>query len=317
MPKIKSFLLPFLAAFVFSFAFISLLSGGQTSGKVFSGVDGRLSNSDFQVQGSTVVSIPKPTLKIAEPFLEGSVSARSVLITELDSKIAVFAKASDLVLEPASTTKLATALVAVNMWPVDRSLIVPGTCVGLPGDNMGLVSGEVISLKNLLYGMLLNSASDAICVIYSNDGGLSNFTAKMNELAASLDLNSTYFGNPYGFDSVQGGWQGNKSSVSDLSILASEVLKDPILKEIVSTKNVTVTSTDSVLTHQLKNTNELLGVIPGVYGVKTGTTNNAGQCLITALNYNDRNFLIVILGSSDRYADTRKLINWLESSVSW
>ena len=280
------------------------------------GVVGKVDDSHFSAEIlSNVSQTPTLDFRTAFEFIDTDISALLVLVADLATLTPLYSKSATVSAEPASLSKLVTAMVALKSWPEDRSLIVPANCLGLAGDNMGLMAGEVISLKNLLYGMLLDSDTDATCVIYSNVGGIGVFATEMNNYVATLGLTSTRFGNPVGFDGADG-WEGNTTTANDLAVIAREALKNPILKNIVGTKNITVTSIDGKQAHVLTNTNELLGSL-GVFGLKTGTTNLAGQCLITAVSYNGRDFLLVVLGSSDRYSDTRKLIQWLQSAVSW
>lgn len=297
-----------MAAFVFSVAVFSSLPKSAVNNQQSLGF-----STDSVV--AEVTPIPRPTFQVTAPF-DQNLSAKNVLVADLETLTPLYAKMATVSAEPASLSKLVTALVALKMWPEDRSLIVPANCLGLGGENAGLMAGEIITLKNLLYGMLLNSGTDATCTVYSNAGGVSDFVAEMNDLVSSLGLTNTNFGNPVGFDQTTA-WMGNTTTASDLTVIAREVLQQPLLHEIVGTKNAIVTSLDGTQTHQLKNTNELLGVVPGVYGIKTGTTDLAGQCLITALSFQGRDFLVVILGSFDRFGETKRLISWLENYVSW
>lgn len=308
MLKPKSLALPFLAAFVFSLAVFSSLPKSVATPQQSLG----FSTESVVVE---VTSIPKPTFQVVSPF-DQNLSAENILVADLETLTPLYAKMATVSAEPASLSKLVTALVSLKMWPEDRSLIVPANCLGLGGESAGLVAGEVITLKNLLYGMLLNSGTDATCTVYSNAGGVTDFTAEMNDLVRSLGLTNTNFGNPVGFDQTTA-WAGNITTAGDLAVIARQVLGTPLLREIVGTREIVVTSLDGGQTHPLKNTNELLGAVAGVYGVKTGTTDLAGQCLITATKYQDHDFLIVVLGSYDRFGDTRKLIKWLESNIKW
>lgn len=309
----KLYFLAIAAALAFSFSWYFVTYGAPVPGTV-SGVSSVPSPDRPGFRTAAVVSKPASKFTVSQELNTTGLSARSILVIDLATLTPLYERAATVAAEPASTSKLVTALVALKLWPENRSLIVPASCLGLAGDNIGLTAGEVISLKNLLYGMLLNSATDATCVVYSNVGGITDFAVEMNKYVAGLGLSNTIFGNPVGFDGSDS-WEGNITTANDLSIIAAAVLKNPTLRDIVGTKNIVVTSTDGGVSHNLTNTNELLGVTPGVYGVKTGTTDQAGQCLITALKYNDNNFIIIVLGSSDRYVDTRKIIQWLETGV--
>lgn len=307
--RIKNYFWPFLAAFAFSVALIT--ANSPKANKTFTGVVGNIA-----VTPASVSAIKPAPFTYLTSLTESSVSAKAALVADLKTLNPLFSKQSGVPTEPASLTKIATAVVALNTWSAKEILTVPATCLNLPGSSMKLMAGEKISLKSVLSGVLMLSASDATCVIYANfPGGQRGMVEEMNALSTRLNLKDTAWQNPIGFD--DGDWRGNLSSAADLAALSREALKNEVFREIVGTSFKTVSSVDGSLAHPLQNINQLLGELPEVYGVKTGTTDLAGQCLVTALKYKERDFIVVVLGSSDRYADTRKLIAWLQSSVTW
>jgi D-alanyl-D-alanine carboxypeptidase len=178
---------------------------------------------------------------------------------------------------------------------------------------MGLVSRERINVLNLLYGTLLNSANDAAYTLAENDpGGVSSFVDKMNHLVSSYGLKQTHFANPIGFDD-----SAQYTTAYDLALLSKEFIKNKILTTITSTKSIVVTDADFSYFHSLNNINELLGEIPHLGGLKTGTTPQAGQNLITYYQFAGHPIIIVLLKSEDRFTDTREIINAIDNQLHY
>lgn len=250
-----------------------------------------------------------PFLK--EDVLRPEFSAKAVYAVDVVSgKILIARNESEPVL-PASTTKMATALVALGQYDLDTVLTVGEINIG--GQTMDLVPGERISVQSLLYGLLVFSANDAAEVLAQNyPGGRDSFIASMNQLARNLGLESTHFTNPAGLDEYL-----HFSTAKDLATLAAHALKNPVFAQIVSTPKIDVASTDGGVVHELTNINQLVGRVPGVLGVKTGWTINSGESLVTLVERDGRRVVIALLGSNDRFAETERLIDWIYSSYSW
>jgi len=176
---------------------------------------------------------------------------------------------------------------------------------------MGLFPGEKISIRDLLYGLLVESAGDAAIILGReiSDTDL-KFVSRMNETAKKIGLTSTNFENPSGVDSPS-----HYSSARDLATLARILLNDNEFKNIVKTKEFDAKSTSGYI-HHLANTNKLLdnGMI---FGVKTGKTNLAGECLITLARIKNHDVLIIVMGSKNRFTETTNIISWIGSSYVW
>ena len=256
------------------------------------------------------VSFLHPIL-LADTSLPPKITARSAYLLDLQSGFVLYDKNSLRKLPPASTVKVATALVALDNYKLDEVVVVPSTCVLRTGESiMGLQPGEKITVANLLRGLLVASAGDAACALASHhQEGIPTFVAAMNHLAAALKLEKTYFVNPTGSDSTL-----QYSSAQDLTILTKKALEDPFLCEVVKTKEITVSSNDGKYQHYLKTTNELLGKIPGISGVKTGYTVKAKEVFVFYFKGGGREFLGTVMGSSDRFSDTKDLLAWVLSS---
>ena len=239
------------------------------------------------------------------------ISAQAALAIDLDSGTALYEKNPDAGLLPASTTKIVTALVAMDYYNDGDVLVVNGTSVD--GRKMGLNKGERISAESLLKGLLIYSANDAAEVLAENyEGGREAFINAMNEKSKELSLNNSYFENPTGYDGI-----GHISTARDLVRVAEVAMRNLKFAEIVGKESEEVTSIDGTVVHRLSTTNSLLGEVEGVSGVKTGWTENARENLVTYMEKDGRGLMIAILGSQDRFGETRELIDWIFENYSW
>lgn len=261
----------------------------------------------FRRNNKTFISLPVLPDNISFPI----VSAQSALAVDLESGVALYEKEADMTLLPASTTKIITALVAMDYYPRDAILKVNSTKVD--GQKMDLVSGEEIIVDALLRGLLIASANDAAEVLAQNyPGGRESFIAEMNAKAKEVNLENTYFTNPSGLDS-----DGHKSTARDLVRVSSYAMKNPYFSEIVGNKETTVANVDRRIVHKLVNINELVGSVEGVLGVKTGWTENAYENLVTYVERDGKEVMIAIMGSQDRFGETKELIEWIFANYSW
>lgn len=260
---------------------------------------------------SSSPSIPKaPSFKaaplpISKNLPPPNVSALHIFIMDENSKTVLYQKSATTKIYPASTTKMMTALVVLEHFSLDKVITVTRS---YPiGQNVGFAPGEQVTVEQLLYALLVQSGNDAAEILAENyDGGRTAFIAAMNQKAADLHLVNTHFVNPSGLDE-----DNHYSSAVDLVRLADVALRVPEFARIVSTENAIIS------THVLTNVNELLGKVAGVIGVKTGYTEGAGQSLVTLVDRDSHPVLLSILGSTNRFADTKLLIDWIYSNFSW
>ncbi|HJZ05177.1 MAG TPA: D-alanyl-D-alanine carboxypeptidase family protein [Patescibacteria group bacterium] len=221
-----------------------------------------------------------------------------------NSKAVLYHQLADSEIAPASTTKIVTALVTLENFSLDQVITITRSYPN--GQNLGLEPGEKLTVEQLLYALLVQSANDAAEVLAENFiGGRTSFITAMNAKVAGLGLTHTRFTNPTGLDEP-----GHYSSASDLARLADAAMQNPQFAKIVATENAVIAS------HVVTNVNELLGKVPGVLGIKTGFTDAAGQSLVTLVD-RGHPVIIVVLKSQDRFADTQKLIPWIYSNFSW
>lgn len=271
------------------------------------------SSVDSVIASTNVIEEFEPSLlPQRRGFLDNpEVSARAVYVYEPDAGVVLFDKNADSRLSPASTTKLITVLVVLDYYHMDDVLIVGNLVVD--GKKMDLFYGERMSVENLLYGTLVHSANDAAYVFADNySGGVESFVSAMNKKAKQIGLLNSSFANPAGYDDPR-----QYVTARDLAILGLYVLQEPILSHMVGTKAITVADSSYTYFHKLENVNELLGEIPGVAGVKTGFTTEAGENLVTIVSRNGKRVMLVVLGSGDRFEDTQILIDWVFNEFEW
>jgi D-alanyl-D-alanine carboxypeptidase (penicillin-binding protein 5/6) len=246
-----------------------------------------------------------------------AIEARAAMLLDDASGQVLYAHQAADRLAPASITKLMTALLVVERGRYfDQVTIEAADLVG--GSTMGLARGETLTVRDLLDGALVGSGNDAAYALARHAGArlpgpgqpLTRFVGAMNARASQLGLADTAFRNPAGFDA-----EGHYSTARDLALLARAALRQPVIAQIVATHTATVQATQR--TYTLRNTNQLIGVMPGALGVKTGTTDDAGECLIALVERDGHRLLSVVLGSADRYADTTAVIDWGFAGHRW
>lgn len=239
------------------------------------------------------------------------ISANAAILMDVPSAVILFQKNPYMVVSPASTTKIMTALVSLEHYKLDDVLLVRK--LETVGATMGLSIGDRVTFESVLYGLLVNSGNDAALVLADNyPGGFDAFINKMNEKASELALVRTHFVNPNGFTD-----QEHYTTALDLARLASMAMKNPVFAKIVSTKNIIVTDIFKKKYYRLDNVNKLLGVVPGLTGVKTGWTTEAGECLVASTERDDKKIISVVLGSKDRFSETKELIEWGFGNFTW
>lgn len=242
-----------------------------------------------------------------------SVSARSVVIQDVTSKTLIYTKSPDLPLIPASTTKIMTALVALDVWNDLDTVIEVKNEDRAVGQTIKLQKGEQLTLRNILYGLLVQSGNDAALALADNyPGGYTEFVKAMNVKAKELHLDNTVYKNPSGIEQY-----GHVTTARDLAILAAIAIKNPVISEIVKTRATTITDIAGTAVHELETTNELLGVLPGIKGLKTGWTTNAGECLVSIVERDGHEIVVVVLGSFDRFGETTRLVEWVYAHHNW
>jgi D-alanyl-D-alanine carboxypeptidase len=234
------------------------------------------------------------------------ITGRAAAVMEVSCGALLYSKNAQQRLPPASLAKIATALVAAERADLDQVVDVrvsSGLLVASSGSTvMGLEPGQRMSLRDLLYGLLLPSGNDAAIAIAEHVGGSAiGFVELMNAKAQALGLRNTHFTNPHGLDEP-----GLYSSAFDMALLGRALLVQPELAAIVRTKNYQPAWDGP----QLWNGNELLDLYPETLGIKIGYTEQAGQTIVAAAERDGRRLIVSALGAWDRYSDAINLFEW-------
>ena len=207
----------------------------------------------------------------------------------------------------ASTTKIMSAVIVVENCNLSDIVTITSKAAGVGGSRLGLHTDDKISVNDLLYGLMLRSGNDAaVALAIHTAGSVEEFANLMNQKAEVLGLTNTHFVTPHGLDNSE-----HYTTAYELAKITDYALKNETIAKIVKTKTTTISINGNPM--QINNTNELLGNINGVYGVKTGFTNNAGRCLVTSVKRGDMDLIIVVLGADtrkDRASDSMKLIEY-------
>ena len=239
------------------------------------------------------------------------ITATSAQIIDAKTGFVLWEKNPDAKHLPASTTKLMTALVALEKCLPQT--VVTASGVNKSGSQMGLEAGDRVTVENLIKGLLINSGNDAAQLLASScSDSVSLFVDSMNEKAKSLNMQNTHFANPAGFDDPF-----QYSTAEDLAKLARIAVGNPTFAKIVATKSTVVTDVSGNKTYYLQNVNQLIGEVDGIEGIKTGETEGSLGNLITKTTRNGNSIIAVVLGSHDRFSESKSLIEWAFAAYIW
>lgn len=232
-----------------------------------------------------------------------SLSAESAVLIEAESGKIIFSHNYDKRLGMASTTKIMTGLVAVENSSPDDLIEVDERAVGIEGSSVYLERGERLTVRQLVYSLLLQSANDAAeALAYHVSGGIAEFAEMMNARACEIGLTSTHFTNPHGLYD-----ENHYTTAYELALITREALKNETFREIVATKSYTFSSESK--TRTIVNHNRLLKTYEGCIGVKTGFTKATGRCLVSAAQRDGVTLICVTLNAPDDWNDHRKLLD--------
>lgn len=235
-----------------------------------------------------------------------SINSRSCIIYDRNSHMVLYGKNETKQVKMASTTKIMTSLIIIENCSLSETIEISQKAAGTGGSRLGLKTGDKITIKDLLYGLMLCSGNDAAVALAEYAGGdIQGFAELMNQKASELGLKNTQYESPHGLDS-----DGHYTTAYELAVLSNYALKNETFAKIVGTKNYTVTING--YPKNLSNTNELLGYLNGVYGIKTGFTNGANRCLVTACKRNDMDIICVVLGADTKKFRTQDSIKLIE-----
>ena len=225
---------------------------------------------------------------------------------EADSGDIVFGQNQNARLPMASTTKIMTALVALEKLPLETVVTITPASVGIEGSSIYLVEGEKLTLEQLLYALLLASANDAATAIaVAVAGSVEAFAALMNDKAADLGLVDTHFVNPHGLDHEE-----HYTTAKELALITRAALKSPVFREICSTKRKTIPLHGDEGVRLLLNHTKLLDAYEGCIGVKTGYTKKTGRCLVSAAQREGVTLIAVTLGAPNDWQDHSDMLDY-------
>ena len=237
-----------------------------------------------------------------------SINSRAYVVIDRNTNLVLVGKNENQKRKMASTTKIMTAIIIIENYNLNETTKISKKSAGTGGSRLGLKLGDKITIRDLLYGLMLCSGNDcAVALAEYSSGSVEEFAKKMNQKAIDLGLTNTHFVTPHGLDSDE-----HYTTAYELAILSNYALKNETFAKIVGTKNYTVTINGYSKT--LTNTNELLGNLNGVYGIKTGFTTGANRCLVTACKRNNIDIICVVLGADTKNWRTKDSINLIEYS---
>ncbi|MDP3993210.1 MAG: serine hydrolase [bacterium] len=250
--------------------------------------------------------------------------ANQYLLLDTNTAEVIIGQGEDSSIPIASTTKMTTALVAITKLSLNEVATISNKPPTIQGSKIGLLTGEKITVRSLIQGLLIYSGNDAAFALAETfakePGDYSKFVSEMNDFVASNHLTNTTYGDPAGLDDETG-----RSTPRDLANVARLLLREPFLAETVATQNLTIWSVDGQISHQLKNTNRLIDVsssyyLPNTLGIKTGFTLDAGHSMVAAYKWRDRVLIGVVMNTIESTntasaQEMNKLFRWADSAL--
>ena len=251
----------------------------------------------IEVTASNVSELPKT-------------NSRRYIVYDRISKSMIIGKNEDVKSAMASTTKIMTTIVILEKADLNEKVTVSAKAGGTGGSRLVIKRGDKASVRDLLYGLMLRSGNDAAVALAEHVGGsVKGFAELMNEKAIELGLTNTHFVTPHGLDDAN-----HYTTALELAKLTDYAMDNETFAKIVGTKSTTIYINNQ--SRQINNTNELLGVLNGVVGVKTGFTNNAGRCLVTETKRNNMDIITIVLGADTKKDRTKDSVNLIEYTFS-
>lgn len=254
------------------------------------------------------------TTALAGETKEPNPAAKAALLMDAGNGQVLYEKNAHTLMYPASTTKILTAVIAIESCKLDEVVVVPQEAVGVEGTTIGLQEGEKLTLEDLLYALLLSSANDAaVAIAHHVAGSTEAFARLMNEKAQLIGTKESHFTNPHGLPDPN-----HYVSAYDLAVIARYAMQNPTFRRIVSTQVKQISRPAADRTKgppqvHLWNHNRLLTLYEGSNGIKTGYTTQAGQCLVGAARRGNRELIVILLGSQGwdpLYRDAKLLLDY-------
>lgn len=235
-----------------------------------------------------------------------NIAAKAAVLIDVGSGQVIYEKNADDRLPMASTTKVMTALVALENGNLSDIVVVPPQASGVEGSSMYLEPGENITLENLLYGLMLWSGNDAAVAIALHIGStIEGFAQMMNARAKEIGATNTNFTNPNGLPAAE-----HYTTARDLGLIAAHAMRNPVFRTIVATKQRTIGWEGHEYDRSLTNHNKMLHRYEGANGIKTGFTKSAGRCLVTGALRDGVQLVSVVLNCSDMYGESARMLDY-------
>ncbi|URZ00612.1 D-alanyl-D-alanine carboxypeptidase family protein [Clostridium felsineum] len=240
-----------------------------------------------------------------------NLNATCAIAMDSSTKMRLYEKNADMIVPMASTTKIMTSLVAIKYGNLDKKFTVSKRAASIRGSKVGYKSGEEITLRELLYGLMLRSGNDAaICIAEGIAGSTEKFADLMNEYAVKIGAFNSHFQTPHGLDKDL-----HYCTAYDLAFITSVAKENKVFNDIVSTKDVTAGQYS--FTRSYHNINKILYQIPGADGVKTGFTGKAGKCLVTSVKMNGHDVIFVVLNCTPRWKETKRMYDYVKKNYEY
>ncbi|MCL1789105.1 MAG: D-alanyl-D-alanine carboxypeptidase [Oscillospiraceae bacterium] len=243
---------------------------------------------------AVTVSLPQP-----------SVSAASAIVIDADTGKVFFSKNSDEIRAVASLTKVMTTILTLEAGDLDKQFMVDNQAIHVEGTSMGLRENDIVTRRALCYGMMLPSGNDAAnASAVSVSGSLPEFVKLMNQKAKQIGMKNSTYANPHGLDQA-----GHLSTARDMAVLTAYAMKNSDFREMCKSKTARLEFGNPPYKRSVSNNNKMLFSYEGCIGVKTGFTDNARRCLISAAERNGRTLISVTLNAPDDWNDHIKMLN--------
>ncbi|MBV7276781.1 D-alanyl-D-alanine carboxypeptidase [Clostridiaceae bacterium UIB06] len=240
-----------------------------------------------------------------------NVSARCAVALDSKSKVVLYEKNAYELVPMASTTKIMTALVALKYGDLDRKIEISSKAASIKGSTVGFKKGEKISIKELVYGLMLRSGNDAaIAIAEGISGSVEEFAKLMNECAGEIGVVNTHFETPHGLDKDE-----HYSTAYDLAVVTSKAKTNELFNEIVKSKDVDGNALG--FTRSYHNINKILWQMPEANGVKTGYTGKAGKCLVSSANIQGNDVIVVVLNCTERWKESIKIFEYVNKNYQF
>lgn len=239
------------------------------------------------------------------------VNARCAIALDKETKNVLFEQNAYEIVPMASTTKILTALIAIEQGDLEKEVTISKNACSIRGSKVGYKAGENITLRELVFGLMFKSGNDAAIAIAEELGGsIDGFSEIMNHYARSIGILDSHFESPHGLDSNK-----HYSSAYDLAILTAKGMDYDLFREVVGSKSIDKVKYN--FTRDYSNINKILWMLPGANGVKTGYTGGAGKCLVSSVESNGKDIIIVVLNCPDRWNVTKQIYEHLIETIAF